>query len=181
MPQRPTPYTVEFYEGLVRKTAGMTFPLVEDEYEDIVQILRLKCWRALESYDPARATQTVQGYVFMCVRNQVKDLMKKKRRDELYIEDQRGAGDDHFDALYLIDDQGYEGVEAELPLIPNSLSDLERRVLALLYEGYKQREVALRLAVPRGEVERAVKAIRIKMGDWRPTSQEAEVPRRLAA
>jgi RNA polymerase sigma factor (sigma-70 family) len=178
VPQRPSPYTVEFYEGLVRKTAGMTFPLVEDEYEDIVQILRLKCWRALESYDPARATQTVQGYVFMCVRNQVKDLIKKKRRDELYIEDQRAGGDDHFDGLYLIDEEPYDAIEAELPLIPSTLTALERGVLALLYEGYKQREVALRLGVPRGEVERAVKAIRSKMGDWRPSG--AETPRSVA-
>jgi DNA-directed RNA polymerase specialized sigma24 family protein len=59
------------------------------------------------------------------------------------------------------------------------LTALERGVLALLYEGYKQREVALRLGVPRGEVERAVKAIRSKMGDWRPSG--AETPRSVAA
>lgn len=170
---KPSPHQVEYYEGLVRKTAAMTVPLVEDEYEDIVQVLRVKCWRALCAYDPSRSKLPVERYVFSCMRNQVKDLLKRKRRNLLYIEDQKStqAGDvstDHFEAAYLVDERSFDGVEAELPLIPCTLSDLERQVLALLYADYTQVETALRLGVPRNEVERAVRSIRSKMADWRP-------------
>jgi RNA polymerase sigma factor (sigma-70 family) len=121
------PYTVEFYEGLCRKTASRYFPYVEESYEDIVQLLRIKSWQALKSFDPTKARQPVEGYVFQCLVNRCKDLLRKKKRNELYIEDLApnvnivmpgsssggqidGAPRDSFEARYLARDQNLADV-----------------------------------------------------------------------
>ena len=60
----------------------MYAPHVQEEYEDIVSVLRIKVWRALCAFDPARSSMPVQRYVFSCVKNQAKDLVKKRRRTQ---------------------------------------------------------------------------------------------------
>jgi hypothetical protein len=47
---------ISHYEGVVRQTAGMFFAMVEEEFEDVCQILRMKAWRALVSFDVDKAT-----------------------------------------------------------------------------------------------------------------------------
>ena len=47
------PDTLRHYEGLIFRTARFAAPLVEDDFEDVQQVLRIKCWRALLAYDPA--------------------------------------------------------------------------------------------------------------------------------
>lgn len=179
------PNQVEYYEGLVRKTASMYEGIVGEEFEDLAQIFRFKVWRALESYDPKRATQTTQGYVFSCVRNQVKDLLKKKRHDDLYIEDIAPLNDldpagrttarDHFESQYLSEreDEAFAEILKELPLIPSTLTVMERRVLVCLYLEYGQAEIAETLTLSRREVARRVKSIKDKMADWSPSNSEA--------
>lgn len=175
------PYSVEFYEGLCRKTASIYVKYVEEEYEDLVQLLHIKCWRALGTYDPAKATQTVDKYVFMCMKNLCKDLLKKKKRDELFIDDvaptSAGSGDwahdlrDSFDRRYLgVEEEHVFGELVEgLPLIPSTLTELEREVVCLLFSDYSQKEVAHRLEIDRNLVGRAVKSIRVKFADWAPS------------
>src|SRR4051794_8115324 len=82
------------YEGLVFRTAQMYAPFVDDDEEDVRQALRIKVWQALLAYRPrSLETPDVKGrtprdkYVFMCVTNQVKDLLKRKKRQEDFIED----------------------------------------------------------------------------------------------
>lgn len=182
-----TPRDIEFYEGLVFKTASMYSSYVEEDFEDIQQVLRIKVWRALEAFDPTRSNMTRQRYVFSCVKNQCKDLVKKKRRNELFIEDlapveveqgQLGGPRDRFDWRYLSADadQAYGAVESAPPLIPSTLSKLEREVLALLYLDFSQKEAATLLGVRRNEMERAVKSLRDKMADWRPTPAAEPLP-----
>jgi RNA polymerase sigma factor (sigma-70 family) len=178
---KATPTELAYYEGLVRKTASMYERIVEEEFDDLCQILRLKAWRALGTYDPTRSKLPVERYVFSCLRNQVKDLLKKKRRNELFIEDivpatpnaeagDRGVLRDRFEAHYLIvrEDQAYAGVATDTPLIPSTLTQGEREVMALLYLDYGQTEIALRLRMTKREVTAAVKALREKMADWNP-------------
>jgi RNA polymerase sigma factor (sigma-70 family) len=151
---------IAFYEGLVRKTASLIAPYVQDEYDDIVAILRIKVWRALEAYDPARARQPIQGYVFMCVTNQKKDLLKRKRRQEVPL-------DADYD-VRVDSDQVYADVEDEMPVIPSTLSPIEKRIVMLLYVGYTERQTARELGVTRGVFERSLEDVRTKMADWRP-------------
>lgn len=185
-PIRPTdprrdPHRVEFYEGLVRKTASRYVGIVQEDYEDLCQILRLKCWRALESFDPAKASQPVQGYVFSCVRNQVKDLLKRKRRNDLYIEDIAPKGKidgevglrDSFEARYLRSDEerAFAEVLGDTPLIPSTLTTRERTVLVCLYLEYGHTDIAESLDLTKRDVSRAVKGIREKMADWKPSAK----------
>lgn len=157
------PTEIAFYEGLVRKTASLVAPYVQEEYDDIVAILRIKVWRALEAFDPARARQPIQGYVFMCVTNQKKDLLKRKRRQEVPL------GDDY--DVTVDSDQVYADVEDVAPVIPSTLTGFERRVVALLYVGYTERQAARELGVTRTILERSLDEVRTKMADWRPPTE----------
>lgn len=185
---RPKPCEVDFYEGLVRKTAARYASRIQEDYEDIASILRVKVWRALLAYDPARSSLPVERYVFSCVANQVKDLLKRKRRNEVYIADMVTTtvdGDelrDSFeqDHLSVDHDVVYADVEREPPVIPSTLSRLERRVVVALYLDANQRKAAAELGLTRSEMEGAVESIRTKMADWRPTTETA-VERQLAA
>ena len=72
--------------------------------------------------------------MFSCVKNQEKDLLKRRRRGEVFFADVLGdapSGEEHvdrFEGRYLAVDADvvYEEVERELPLIPSTLSELER-------------------------------------------------------
>lgn len=175
------PTRVEYYEGLVRKTASMYEGIVQEEYEDLCSILRIKVWRALESFDPAKATQPIRGYVFSCVRNQVKDLLKRKRRNELYIEDIAPASRgghlrneglrDKFEQRYLKEDEevAFAEILAETPLIPSTLTGVEQRVVTCLYLEYSHSEIAEVLCLTPREVSRSVRAIKDKLADWKPS------------
>lgn len=170
---RPVATEITFYEGLVRKTAGMIAPLVQEEYEDIAAILRIKVWRALEAYDPSRARQPVERYVFMCVTNQKKDLLKRKRRHEVPLEDTY--------EVWVDPDVVFGEVEDVTPVIPSTLSGLERELIARLYVGYTERQAAQLLGLTRSQVERALDGVRVKMADWRPSAPTPVLAPALAA
>lgn len=186
------PELLRHYEGLVYRTAQLITPLVEDDFDDVAQQLRIKVWKALEAWDPARAPKLVKKYgvdkardrsVFAWVKNYVKDLVKRKRRDELYIEDEdrsRGqtGGEPATDLFYerylsASAEDTYASIDGELPLIPSTLTPAELRVVCLLYSDYRQAEVASYLSISQRDVERHVRAIKTKMSDWRPS---VEVP-----
>lgn len=164
---KPQPTDVAFYEGLCFKTASMYVGVLEDEFDDIRQVLRVKVWRALQSYDPGRSSLPIQRYVFSCVRNQVKDLVKRKRRNELYMEDFPEAVQSRH--LATTHDEVYGSVEDPVPVMPNTLGDRERDVLSLLCSDFSQREAAAFMGLSRGEMERAVRGIRTKLADWKPS------------
>lgn len=170
---------------------------VEDDLDDIEQILRLKVMKAILAFDPSRVRSggrngrsARDGYVNMCLRDQVKDIVKRKRRGEMLIDDiapvsldsghDAGGPRDRFDQRYLSTDhdQVFAEVEDELPHLPNTLTERERAVLALMYQDFRQTEIAVRLSITKREVESSVRAIRTKLADWRPGRSEpkAAVP-----
>lgn len=171
VPSRYKPTEIPYYEGLIRRTAAMCAPRVEVEYEDILAIFRIKVWRALEAFDSTRSRMPVERYVFSCVKNQEKDILKRKRRGELYVEDV-SAADARFEENYLAveEEDVFADVERELPLIPSTLTLVERQVIVHLYSDLTQRETALMLDLGRSEMERTMRSIRAKMADWRPGS-----------
>jgi hypothetical protein len=77
---------------------------------------------------------------------------------------------DRFEGRYLSADHdtAYFEAEDEPPLIPSTLTDLELQVLCLLYESYRQTEIARYLRVEKRDIEKAVRNIRTKMADWSP-------------
>lgn len=189
---------IEHYEGIVRQTAGMFFAMVEEEFEDVCQILRMKAWRALVSFDADKATagrgvmhrrgdhtcRCAQcRYVFACIRNQVKDLQKRNRRNLVFIEDvapsapssdKNATVRDRFESRYLemTPDQAYKSVEDEFAL-PSTLDDRERKVVAMLYLSFDYGEIASVVGCSHREVSTAVRSIKEKMADWRPATRAA--------
>jgi DNA-directed RNA polymerase specialized sigma24 family protein len=155
----PESTEITFYEGLVRKTASLIAPYVQEEYDDIVAILRIKVWRALLAFDPERATQPVERYVFMCVANQKKDLLKRKRRREVPL-------DEDYDAR-VDSDVVYGEVEDVTPVMPCTLSLLERNMIARLYLGYTERQTARLLGLSNAELDRTLAGVRSKMVEGR--------------
>jgi hypothetical protein len=97
--------------------------------EDIKQVLAIKAWRALVAYDPRRARGlSRRKYVFMCARDQAKDLAGRRKRHELFIEDlatqdasnERLPSRDSFDSRYLSSshEETYGGVEQDDSVVP---------------------------------------------------------------
>lgn len=187
------------YEGLVKQTARMlvdgTHPdmngrkPIEEPLEDIEQVLRIKVLRALRAFDPAKVRgdhrRSVRGfsrrdlYVNMCVRDQAKDIAKKRRRHDQYIEDYRDSEphsdrnsgkNDKFDTRYLSEtaEQAFAEVEDEFPQLPATITEKERGVLTLMYAEHRQTEIARILGLSKREVESAVRQIRVKLAAFRP-------------
>lgn len=175
------PEVLRHYEGLVLKTAAIVKRSgSEEDFDDIAQVLRIKVYRALLRWDPAIKDQ--QAYVFMCVRDQAKDLVKKRRRHDSYIEDLVteppsdalmgiSSVSNEFEQRHLATDRDevYGLVDEGMALIPNTLTRLEVEIVCLLYRDYKQSEVARELRIGKREMERAMRSIRTKMADWQPT------------
>jgi RNA polymerase sigma factor (sigma-70 family) len=188
------PSVLRHYEGLVYKTAGMLAPYVEMEREDIQQVLWIKVFRALMAWNPERSRTSRDKYVFMCVHDQGKDVLKRVRRGTLHIEDFRrddaaeeGQRQDGFDARYL--SQSHEdtyGAVEEAVLIPSTLTAQERRLVVLLYREYRQIEAARMMGIAKKDVEKLLASIRDKMADWNPgigddLPEPAPSPRAIAA
>lgn len=168
---------IEKYEGLVFKTATLYERKVELELDDLRQIFRIKVWRALESFDPAKSTVGVDRYVFSCLVNQGKDLLRKRRRNDAYIEDLAPLDTDEgqrnaFEAKYLAlePEEVFKLVEGETALVPNTLTGVERRVVCLLYADYKKGEIQKALSIGKREFSAAMAGVRVKMADWSPSA-----------
>ncbi len=182
------------YEGLVRTTASLCAPFVEEDFDDICQFLRYKVWKALESFNPDKLRVRVTGssaiatardkYVYSCVQNGKKDVLKKKRHGILFIEDLAPVEDSdargghhtlsrsYFEERYLVVDNPFAHLEQELPTIPSTLTEREKAVILLLYLDFKPAEIAMRTGVARKDITTMLKSIREKMADWQPEGQE---------
>lgn len=192
------------YEGLVVSTARRYESLLAKlgyDVEDIAQILRVKVWQAIAAFDEQRVTTTVTRcnhvpdckcsrcrYVFMCIRNRAKDLVKTTNRHRAteefsFIDDVapaiNGNGEvrDAFELRYLSveEERAFASSLEPPPLIPSTLTAFQRNVLVLRFHDYKPREIAALLDVRRSRVDDATKAIKAKMADWRPTQEPTAV------
>lgn len=192
------PQVLAHYEGLIFSTARMLKGHVEEEQEDVQQILRIKAFRALLSYNPGRMRgvdipcASVPAcrcprcrFVFMCVRDQAKDLAKRRRRGELHIEELVRTSDssglesrDWFDDRYLstTHEQVYGTVEDDGAMLPNTLSSEEREIVLMLYREHRQTEIARTLGLGKREMEKAMRSVREKLADWRPVAPARLLP-----
>lgn len=189
------------YEGLVRKTAARYVGLVRHDFEDICQVFRLKAWKALLAWDPTdpRIVKKVAAgesedelrdrFVFMCLRNQGKDLVKRRKpeTDPLFIEDfahsnghsglhdqREDSSRDRFESQYLCasEEEVFGEIEGEDIILPGTLSQDERRVLVCMYLDYTQPETALRLGLSAKKVSAAAKSVREKLQHLKPSAVE---------
>lgn len=185
MPQTEiTDADIQHYEGLVRKTASRYEAQIEEDFEDICSILRIKVWRALLAYSATRDRgKGRDSYVFSCVVNQIKDLKKRNRRDWLFIEDVaphnasgNGVVRDAFEMRYLemTPEQAFQAIEDDFTL-PSTLTETERQVTALLYLDFDYTEISDTVGITRREVSTSVRAIKDKMADWRPSTESVPI------
>jgi DNA-directed RNA polymerase specialized sigma24 family protein len=177
------PDLLAHYEGLVIRTSihRKYEGIKRWDTEEVRQILRVKVWKALLSWAPHTDARTQRriaegvpeqklrdAYVFGCVTNQMKDLLKRDRERELFVED-LSENDPTFEARYLHSEfEATTKAVTTTPLIPNTLSLDERYVLLCAYNGYNGPQTAERLGMTRGQVAMHVREIREKMRDWRP-------------
>lgn len=194
------------YEGLIFRTAERVKAAgVEHDFEDIAQRLRIKAWRALLSFDPARATERVGRcrqrngcrcvrcrHIFACVFKESLSILRLKRHGDLFIEDiappssdlsdshSRSSSRDRFDFRHgsVQHDDVYADVEREPLRLPNTLTAVEVQVVTLLFFDFRQQEVVEILGLEKREMERMMKAIRLKLADWRP-ARTLDVPGEL--
>lgn len=167
------------------------------DFEDVCQVLRVKIWKALLAFEPDRYPRGRLGkardsFIFGCVRNAVKDLVKRQREQALFIEDVapspsvthqvggRTAGHesgprDAFELRYLSapSEESFGSIDEGHLVLPNTLTSDERRVLLHMYIGFSQTETAEELGIDRQKVISIVRLIRRKMADWRPSAPQA--------
>lgn len=165
------------YEGLVLATAARCVAFSEDGFDDVAQVLRVKVWQAVRAWDHTKSTTNRDKYVFMCVRDRAKDVVKKKKHNLLHIEDLRATTErgnhtmcsDSFDARYLCSshDDNYAIVEEDVDLLAG-LDELERRIVEMLSSDYKQAQVARTLGLAKVDMDRAMRSIRDKLSELRP-------------
>lgn len=79
---------IQKYEGLIVSTTMRFRPYITRDLsdEDIKQELRIKVWKALVNFDPSYGFPE-ERHVFGAVRNRVKDLMIRKHRPEISIDE----------------------------------------------------------------------------------------------
>jgi RNA polymerase sigma factor (sigma-70 family) len=168
---------LRYYDGLVCATARRCVAFCEDDYDDVVQVLRVKVWQALRAYDPQKTRTDRDHYVFMCVRDRAKDVVKKKKRNQLHIEDLRVTSTtDRFDARYLCStrEANYAAIEDDDDPLAG-LDELEREIAQMLTADYKQAQVARALGLQKVEMDRAMKSIRCKLAALRPAAEPVTI------
>lgn len=171
------------FEGLIFSTAVRYAPILDEDVEDIQQILRVKVWQALERYEATRSSLDVERFVFGCVYNRVKDLLKSQSRRndarsgrQLYIEDETDAT---FEARHLRVEAevAFAVVEDERIELPSTLTAFEKTVVLLLVAGFNQTEVCGHLQASAKRVRQARASVQQKMLDWKPDAyEEARTP-----
>jgi DNA-directed RNA polymerase specialized sigma24 family protein len=184
------------FEGLVFSTARMFAAQVGREEEDLAQELRVRVWRAIATYDPARSTQSLERYVFSAVANKIKDFKRDRAREVerqrangltfLHIEDmvldrrsgsQRRSQQEAFDGLfyYATRDEVYGHVDEGLLTLPNTVTEREAEVTVLLMLGVTRIGVVQRLGPGPPDVDACVRSLRRKMADWKPPGDSRTV------
>lgn len=190
------------FEGLVKRTAREIVEAgVELEYDDVAQLVRVKVWRSIVSFSSERAAASrnmhqakdkrgrtpLERYVFGNVLNLRKDIEKRPRRYNASLDEIRerpmgdGLADDWFDDRFLSieAEQVYWEVEEESePLLPSTLTPIERQVALLRFNGAMLQEIDRELGLSRAQREEAMRSVRAKLADWRPSAAPERAPMR---
>lgn len=179
------------FEGLIFTTATLIVARVELDLDDICQRLRFKVWKSLRDYrrDKSRRSrrtddERLRSWVFSCLTDEKKDILKKRRDDWLYIEDEapmreghaEGSPRDTFEGRYMRVEDFTDAIEGSTMTLPSTLDEGERQVILLLYAGRSRAEAAEILGLPKREVEARVKRTREKLADWRPSPSDSPPP-----
>lgn len=168
---------VKKYEGLVISTASRTVDFCQDDFEDICQAYRIVVWQALVSYDLRKVVTgerkddagrtALDRYIFACMKNRMKDFIKKVKRDLASLDELQEA----MPAIIAGEDEVHV-LQRDMPMLPSTLTPQERQVVTLLYLDFGYGEIAEALNWRRQRVAIFVRSIRVKMADWKPAANQ---------
>jgi len=122
---------------------------VNTDAEDIIQDVALKLFSGADRYSPIN---NVAGFVYHSVKNKIIDLMRQTKRATSH-EDQNEAKLNEFAALlYENADNSYsEELKDELKeAIMELKPDYRDIIIAIDFEGYAYREIAMETGIPEG-------------------------------
>lgn len=190
------------YEGLVHVTARMYAKSCGMEPDDLAQLLWLKIWQTRSKFDPRRSGLPEERYVYGCVKNRVKDLIRDyvrqcRREGPPSLPMAVGESDadmwvggmvvyrERFEERYLStgSDEVFGEIEEGPFVLPATITQEEAQVIVLLMRGYTQKDIAEAMALPRKRVKRHQEAIEAKLCDWAPAvgAGRESSPERLPA
>lgn len=172
------------FEGLIFTTATMIVGQVDLDLDDIRQRLRVKVWKSLRDFRRDRSRRSrrtdderLRSWVFSCVTDEKKDILKKRRDNWLYIEDEappseghaEGSPRDTFEGRYMrVEDFTVE----DTVTLPSTINEGERQVILLLYAGRSRAEAMVTLGLSKREIEATIKQVREKLADFVPSATE---------
>lgn len=160
---------LEEYEGLVIATTRywrhcITYDLAD---EDIQQELRMKVWRALLVFDPSRGYPE-KNHVFGAVRNRIKDLIGKKRREkvEVLVSTFEPSSDFHESnnffsgKLHKGHAKDYASIDDEKSDILFGLDEIDQWIGILMAQGYNAPEISREMGITVSAVRTGIARVR---------------------
>lgn len=171
--------SIDAYEGLVYKTAEMFHERVGLEMDDMRQELRLSVLKARRAYHSGRSQLSERAFVYGCVANRVKDMKRdaaRRRNGRLVVVHVGEDSLDWFEFTYrrVTHDEVFGAIEDGSFRLPATITEDEQTVLWMLVVGYTRTEIAASMCVEYTKIEGAVRSIRRKMADWRPSGPMPE-------
>lgn len=142
--------------------------------DDIISSGILGLVKAANTFDAERGTK-FSTYAALCIRNEMLMYMRKARRyfgKEISLEEP--VSTDETGTILTIADtiEAYENPQDECLAglmyeeFIQKLTPLDQRVLVMRIEGYKQKEISVRLGYSQGYIARRIKGIRAKARLW---------------
>ena len=148
-------------EALVYHVLNKKFPMSRFD-DDFQQIARLGLWKACLSYDETKGKFST--YAVPCIANQIKMELRKMGRKpiEVSLEALVKDTDENSETLtisgMLIGEQDVGFVDTIW--VDKELTDRQKRILSLLYEGMVQADIAREVGISQATVSREVSEIR---------------------
>lgn len=148
-------------ESLVYHVLHRKFPMSRYD-DDFQQIARLGLWKACLSYDETKGKFST--YAVPCIANQIKMELRKMGRKpiEVSLEALVKGTDENSETLtisgMLIGEQDVGFVDTIW--VDKELTDRQKRILGLLYDGMVQADIAREIGISQTMVSREVTKIR---------------------
>ena len=159
---------MEEYEGLVISTTRYWRRFITSDLldEDIEQELRMKVWRALETFNPDIGYPE-RNHVFGAVRNRIKDLIGKKKRENFetsMLEEQTFSGLNRGGTNNLNESENRIAFSKHEESVPTDLIQglprAEQRVAILMVQGYNAPEISQDMGITVSTVRSHIARVR---------------------
>jgi RNA polymerase sporulation-specific sigma factor len=129
--------------------------LNKEDKEDIFIEGLLALQRAILSFDQEKG-KSFEDFAFIAVRNTVLDFLKKRKNDLKVTYGEIVKSDEH-------DFENFLFLKEEIEEFAKKLSPFEKEVFRLWLEGYRIRDISLRIGKPYKSIDNAVQRIKKRL------------------